>query len=77
MSATLAVDPKKYARLANRIVVKAIDTEEEYDHMVAAVRSACPLRSPHSWKPWRYWSRLTMIGIILCLRLLPTKCWPT
>jgi len=37
MSATLAVDPKKYARLANRIVVKAIDTEEEYDHMVAAV----------------------------------------
>ena len=37
MSATLAIDPKKYARLANRIVVKAIDTEEEYDHMVAAV----------------------------------------
>lgn len=37
MSATLTVDPKKYTRLANRIVVKAIDTEEEYDHMVAAV----------------------------------------
>jgi hypothetical protein len=37
MSATLTVDPKKYARLANRIVVKALDTEEEYDHMVAAV----------------------------------------
>jgi HTH-type transcriptional regulator/antitoxin HigA len=37
MSATLTVDPKKYARLANRIVVKAIDKEEEYDHMVAAV----------------------------------------
>ena len=37
MSATLTVDPKKYARLANRIVVKAIDTEEEYDHLVAAV----------------------------------------
>lgn len=37
MSATLTVDPKKYARLANRIVVKAIETEEEYDHMVAAV----------------------------------------
>jgi len=34
---TLAVDSKKYARLANRIVVKAIETEEEYDHMVAAV----------------------------------------
>jgi len=37
MSATLVVNPKKYARLANRIVVKAIQTEEEYDHMVAAV----------------------------------------
>jgi HTH-type transcriptional regulator/antitoxin HigA len=37
MSTTLTVDPKKYARLANRIVVKAIETEEEYDHMVAAV----------------------------------------
>jgi HTH-type transcriptional regulator/antitoxin HigA len=37
MSATLTVDPRKYARLANRIVVKAIETEEEYDRMVAAV----------------------------------------
>ena len=37
MSATLTVDHKKYARLANRIPVKAIETEEEYDHMVAAV----------------------------------------
>jgi HTH-type transcriptional regulator / antitoxin HigA len=37
VSATLSVDPKKYARLANRIVVKAIETEEEYGHMVAAV----------------------------------------
>jgi HTH-type transcriptional regulator/antitoxin HigA len=37
MNATLTVDPKKYARLANRVVVKAIETEEEYDHMVAAV----------------------------------------
>ena len=37
MSATLTVDPKKYTRLANRIVIKAIGTEEEYDHMVAAV----------------------------------------
>jgi hypothetical protein len=36
MSATLIVDPKKYTWLANRIVVKAIDTDEEYDHMVAA-----------------------------------------
>ena len=37
MSATLTVDPKKYARLANRIVVRAIETEQEYDRMVAAV----------------------------------------
>jgi HTH-type transcriptional regulator / antitoxin HigA len=37
MSATVTVDPKKYARLANRIVIKAIETEEEYDHMAAAV----------------------------------------
>jgi TRAP transporter 4TM/12TM fusion protein len=37
MSATLTVDPKKYARLANRIVVKAIENEEEYDRMTAEV----------------------------------------
>ena len=37
MNTTLTIDPKKYARLANRIVVKAIETEEEYDHMVARV----------------------------------------
>jgi HTH-type transcriptional regulator/antitoxin HigA len=37
MSATLTVDRQKYARLANRIVVKAIETEEEFDRMVAAV----------------------------------------
>jgi HTH-type transcriptional regulator/antitoxin HigA len=37
MNATLTIDPKKYARLANRVVVKAIETEEEYDHMVTAV----------------------------------------
>jgi len=37
MSATLAVNRQKYARLANRIVVKAIESEEEYDRMVAAV----------------------------------------
>ena len=39
MSATLTIDPKKYTRLANRIVVKAIESEEEYDRMVAAVRN--------------------------------------
>lgn len=38
MSVTLTVDRKKYVRLANRIVVKAIETEEEYDRMVAAVK---------------------------------------
>ena len=37
MSATRTADPKKYSRLANRVVVKAIETEEEYDRMVAAV----------------------------------------
>jgi HTH-type transcriptional regulator/antitoxin HigA len=37
MSATLTIDAKKYARLANRILVKAIENEREYDHMVAAV----------------------------------------
>jgi HTH-type transcriptional regulator/antitoxin HigA len=37
MSATLAVNRQKYMRLANRVVVKAIETEKEYDHMVAAV----------------------------------------
>jgi HTH-type transcriptional regulator/antitoxin HigA len=37
MSALLNIDPRKYARLANRVVVKAIETEVEYDHMIAAV----------------------------------------
>jgi HTH-type transcriptional regulator/antitoxin HigA len=37
VSATLTIDPKKYSRLANRVLVKAIETEPEYDHMVAAV----------------------------------------
>ena len=37
MSATLPVDRKKYVRLANRILLKAIETEAEYDRMVAAV----------------------------------------
>ena len=39
MSATLTIDRKKYARLANRVVIKAIESEEEYDHMVAAVEA--------------------------------------
>jgi HTH-type transcriptional regulator/antitoxin HigA len=37
MSATLTVDRKKYVRLANRIVVKAIESEDEYDRLVEAV----------------------------------------
>src|SRR5437867_2302563 len=37
MNATLAVNPQKYVRLASRIPVKAIETEREYDQMVAAV----------------------------------------
>ena len=31
MTATLMLDRKKYTRLANRIVIKAIESEEEYD----------------------------------------------
>ena len=37
MSATMTLDRKKYVRLANRVVVKAIETEEEYDRMAAVV----------------------------------------
>ena len=37
MSTAPTIDRKKYTRLANRVVVKAIETEEEYDRMVAAV----------------------------------------
>jgi HTH-type transcriptional regulator/antitoxin HigA len=37
MTATPAIDRRKYARLANQIVVKAIETEKEYDRMVSAV----------------------------------------
>ena len=37
MSAALTIDRKKYIRLANRIVIKAIETEEEYERMVGAV----------------------------------------
>jgi hypothetical protein len=81
MSATVTVNPKKYARLANRIVVKALDTEEEYDRMVAAVEQLIDKgedrlspESPHYSKRWRYWSRLTTTAITLCLRLPPTRC---
>ena len=48
MSATLTVDPKKYTRLANRVVVKAIETEDEYDRMVAAVERLIPQRRRQS-----------------------------
>ena len=37
MSTALTMDRKKYVRLANRILLKAIETEAEYDRMVAAV----------------------------------------
>lgn len=39
MSALLTFDPKKYARLANRIPLRAIETTEECDRMVAAVEA--------------------------------------
>ena len=37
MSTSTVIDRRKYLRLANRVVVKAIDTEGEYDAMVEAV----------------------------------------
>ena len=37
MRATLSVNPKKYVRLASRVVIKAIETQEEYDRMIVAV----------------------------------------
>jgi HTH-type transcriptional regulator/antitoxin HigA len=37
MSATLTVDSKKYSRLAKRVLIKAIESEEEYDRMAAEV----------------------------------------
>ena len=37
MSAALTVDRKKYVRLANRVLLKAIESDDEYDRMVAAV----------------------------------------
>ena len=33
MSVTRTADPIKYVRMANRIVIKAIATENEYDRM--------------------------------------------
>lgn len=47
MSVTLAIDPRKYARLANRVVVKAIESEDEYDRMVAAVERLMDKGEPH------------------------------
>jgi HTH-type transcriptional regulator/antitoxin HigA len=37
MTTTVTVDREKYVRLASRVPLKAIETEEEYDRMVAAV----------------------------------------
>ncbi len=37
MSTTLTVDKQKYVRLANRVVLKAVETEDEYDRMIARV----------------------------------------
>jgi HTH-type transcriptional regulator / antitoxin HigA len=47
MSATLTVDRKKYVRLANRVVVKAIENEEEYDRMVTAVEALMDKAEEH------------------------------
>lgn len=37
MSHAMNVDRRKYTRLANRVVIKAIETEDEYGRMLAAV----------------------------------------
>jgi HTH-type transcriptional regulator / antitoxin HigA len=37
MSALAELDVRKYTRLASRVVLKAIETEEEYDRMVEAI----------------------------------------
>jgi HTH-type transcriptional regulator/antitoxin HigA len=37
MSAAVSWNARKYSRLANRIVAKAIENEEEYDRIVAAI----------------------------------------
>jgi len=39
MNASLNINRQKYSRLASRIVVKAIESDEEYDRLVAAVGS--------------------------------------
>ncbi len=61
MSTTATIDRKKYARLASRIPVKAIETEEEYDNMVAAVeqlmtggKPLCLRKKLPYWKQWQF-----------------------
>ena len=37
MSATLTIDRRKYTRMANQVLLKAIESEAEHDHMVEAI----------------------------------------
>jgi hypothetical protein len=82
MSATLTVDRKKYVRLANRIVVKAIETEEVYDRMVAAVKglmdkgenNLSPEESALLERVWlSFWTNLRKSDRTSCRRLSKTR----
>jgi len=68
MGATLTLDPMKYARLANRVVVKAIETEEEYDRTLPPYRMV-----PHAWAGCRgpEWQAIHQQGAGKAARLTP------
>ena len=68
-----AIDRKKYVRLANRIVVKAIETEEEFDRMVAAVEE--PMDKGENIWPSRF--RPTRTATTRCHLCPPMRCWLT
>jgi antitoxin component HigA of HigAB toxin-antitoxin module len=84
MSATVTVDTEKYAQLANRIVVKAIESEEEYDHMVAAVEQLIHKGEDHL-SPEESALLETMAILVQAYddrhhplpSVLPMRCWPT
>ena len=81
MSAVLTVDMKKYARLANRVGVKAVETEDEYDRMVEAVEellnkggSTSPPRSRRFWKLLPSSFRILTIATTRCQNSRHRKC---
>jgi len=82
MSATLTVDRKKYVRLANRIVVKAIESEEEYDRMVAAVEQLMNKgEEPSSRRNgtvgnyWLFWCRPMTTAPLAATCAFLMRCW--